>query len=245
MQELKLNEEVDEIVETKSFWRRQFQKDSTVWQRKFDWVFGVILPVVCFVFDPIVFKGGAAEFGEIKPFAYILSFVLVMAMSAWLIWGEKLKWLNAFLAGLFLVGGIISLGIGIILLPLSLVGLIFIIGILGFTPLFTSIIYLRCAFRAYQTAKPFLEKRVLNNAFVLSAIFSFVIPYVVNVEIKKAMDEMINGDAQTVRSNARKLKYVAPLVNFERLDRNYASEKSEKTIALRDAYLSLGGKDAE
>lgn len=251
MQELRLNEETNETEPTKGFWRRQFQKDATVAQRSFDWVFGVILPVVCFVFDPIVFKGAemdsAAELGAIKPFAYILSFVLVMAMSARLIWGEKLKWLNAFLAGLFFVGAAISLGIGVVLLPLSLLGLVMLIGILGFTPLLTSLVYFRAANRAYQSAKPFLEKRVLRSTFVLSAIFSVVVPYVVNVEIKKTMDEMINGDAATVRADAQRLKYVAPLINFHALagkcSFNSRQKSDEKTDALREACLTLTGKD--
>lgn len=243
MQELKLNEETEEIAETKGFWRRQFQKDSTAAQKNFDWAFGVILPVVCFVFDPLVFKGGAAEFGAIKPFAYLLSFALVMTTSAQLIWGEKLKWLNAFSAGLFAVGAAISFCIGICLLPLSLIGLVFIIGILGFTPLFTSMVYLRNAIRSYHSAKPFVEKRVLRNAFVLSAIFSFVVPYVVNVEIKKAMNEMINGDAQTIRSNARKLKYVAPITNFDALERKCGYDNpyvnDGVNIALKEACAEL------
>jgi len=252
MQELKLNEEATETEPKKGFWQRQFQKDSTFSQKKFDWVFGVILPVVCFVFDPTVFKGGmmgAAELGTIKPFAYILSFVLIMAMSAWLIWGEKLKWLNAFLAGLFLAGGIISLGIGVILLPLSLLGLIVLIGVLGLTPLFSSIVYFRSAIRAYRSAKPFLEKKVLANAFILSVIYSLIVPYVINVEIKKMLDEMTNGDAQTIRSNAQILKRIAPLVNFDALAEKYAFENrstnNEKTIAFREAYLKLTGKDIE
>ncbi len=245
MQQLKLNEEIIETELVKGFWRRQFQKDLTAAQKRFDWTFGVALPIVCFVFDPIVFKGYSAELGFAKPFAYILSFTLIMAMSARLIWGEKLKWLNAFLAGLFAVGAVISLGIGVVLLPLSLLGLIIVIGILGFTPLFTAIIYFRSAFRAYQSAKPFLEKRVLRNAFALSLIFSFVVPYVVNIEIKKSVDAMLDGDAQTIRSNARTLKYVAPITNFDALERKCGYENSyvndNVNIALKEACAELTG----
>lgn len=249
MQELRLNEEIVEIEPIKGFWRRQFQKDSTVSQKRFDWAFGVVLPIVCFAFDPIVFKGGAAELGFAKPFAYILSFSLIMATSAWLIWGEKLKWLNAFLAGLFAVGAGISLIIGISLLPLSLIGLIIVIGILGFTPLFTALVYLRSAIRAFHSAKPFLEKRVLRYSFVLAAIFSFVIPYVINVEIKKSMVAMLNGDAQTIRSNAQKLKYVAPITNFDLLESkcNYDNRFSndEIRIALKEACAELIDKQSQ
>ncbi len=133
------------------FWKRQFETPANSKQKTYDWIFGVFLPVICFAFDPIVFKGGiggAAMFANYKPFAYLLSFACIMAMAAWLIWGEKLKWLNGFLAGLFFLGGVISLGVGIVLFPFSFVGLIILIGALGFTPLLTAVIYLRNAFRA-------------------------------------------------------------------------------------------------
>lgn len=182
MQQIELNGEKVEIEE--SFWKRQFQRQATKSQRKFDWFFGVFLPIVCFTFDPIVFNDGGL-FGDYKTFAYVLSFVSIMAMSAWLIWGAKLKWLNAFLAGLFIVGSFISFGIGIIIFPISLIGLIILIGALGFTPLFSAIVFLRNSVRAYQAAKPFLEKKILVYSFLLSALFSAVIPPVINVEVNK------------------------------------------------------------
>lgn len=39
MQKLELNEDASEPK--KGFWHRQFQKESTGAQRKFDWIFGV------------------------------------------------------------------------------------------------------------------------------------------------------------------------------------------------------------
>jgi hypothetical protein len=243
MQQLGLNEEADLKVE-KGFWRRQFQPDATKSQKRFDWIFGVVLPVVCFFFDPIVFKTSGALLGTYKPFAYILSFVSVMAMMAWLIWGAKLKWLSGALAGLFLVGGTVSLGVGVVLLPYSVFGLIIAIGALGFTPLFTSLVYLRNSLRAYESARPFLEKRVLVNLYYLSLILSTVIPSVANVQIKETLDEMLKGDAQTIRSNGRKLKFVAPLVNFDVLVEHYyfKDNETEKEI-LAEEYERLTGKD--
>ena len=254
MQQLKLNETdiSDENIADeprKTFWRRQFQIESTRAQRKFDWFFGVIMPVICFVFDPIVFKGsgfGTALLGTYKPFAYLLSFVSVMAMSAWLIWGVKLKWLNAFLAGFFLVGGIVSLSIGVVLFPFSLMGLIILIGVLGFTPLFSSIVFFRNAFRSFQTAKPFFESGVLIRSFVITAIFSTVIPAIINVEIKRMMDEMLNGDAETIHARAQILKYVAPITNFDALTFKYSRSRdpqfNEETKALTEEYKNLAGE---
>ncbi|HLM00111.1 MAG TPA: hypothetical protein VK400_03585, partial [Pyrinomonadaceae bacterium] len=203
-------------------------------------------------FDPIVFKGGfggSALLGVFKPFAYVLSFVSVMAMAAWLIWGAKLKWLNGFLAGLFAVGGVISLAVGIVLLPLSLLGLLLLIGILGFTPLFTSIVFLRNAARSFHAAKPFLERGVLINSLMLSAVLSLALPAVLNIQVKRALDEMINGDAQAVSAQAGKLKYVAPLVDFSDLGVRYAARKNnmdeEKRAAFAAAYKELTGVDVE
>lgn len=236
----------------KGFWRRQFQKEATESQTNFDWAFGVVLPVICFALDPIVFKNGFAGeaiLGVLKPFAYVLSFVSVMTMAAWLVWGAKLKWLNGFLAGLFAVGGVISLAVGIVLLPLSLLGALVLIGILGFTPLFTSIVFLRNATRAFHAAKPFFERRVLINSLMLTAVFSVCLPAVLNIQIKRALDEISDGDAQAVRAQAANLKYVAPLTDFSDLPRQYNSGRlnsdEEKRAALAEAYRELTGKNIE
>lgn len=256
MQQLELNKELGlELFPAikVSFWKRQFQEQSTKAQRKFDWIFGVILPVICFVFDPIVFKGkawGVAVLGNYKPFAYLLSFVSIMAIAAWLIWGAKLKWLNGFLAGLFFIGGLISLGVGIVLIPISLMGLIILVGVLGFTPLFTALVFLRNAFRAVQSSKTILEESVLIYSVAFGAIFGFVVPWVVNVEIIKSLENIKNGDAQIVRAEAEKLAFVKPLVNFDTLALIYQrtpfeDRKTDKMKSIAEIYSQLTGENVE
>jgi len=169
------------------FWRRQFKSDFTRGQKKFDWIFGVVLPVVCFYFDPIVFRDGVtgpsqAILGKFAPFAYVLSFTAIMANMAWLLWGERLKWLNAPLSGLFAIGSLAAFTIGIVLFPFSVLGLFFMfIGALGFTPLFTSFVLLRNSIRTFRTAKLSLEKNILVNSFALAAMASAVIPYLIHL----------------------------------------------------------------
>lgn len=187
IQALGLNEPSAETPQQNiGFWRRQFQDTVTIGQKKFDWLFGVTFPVICFAFDPIVFKSsfgpGDALLGAYAPFAYLLSFVSIMATMAWLLWGESLKWLNAFLAGLFAVGALAALVIGIILTPYSLMGLIILIGALGFTPLLTSFVFFRNSVRAFRAGQGSLEKGVLINSFLLGAIASVVIPYLFNLK---------------------------------------------------------------
>jgi hypothetical protein len=229
------------------FWRRQFRDAPTTKQKVFDWSCGVVLPVICVAADPIVFKGlsGTTEgpiLGAFKSFAYLLSFISIMSMMAWLIWREKLGGMNAALSGLFAFGSFVSLGVGIVLLPFSIVGLILLIGVLGFTPLFSGFVYLRNSFRAFQQAAPFLEERVLVGLFLLALLFSFTVPFAINVEIARRMDNMIRGDAQSIYANADRLKYFAPLIDFSALGRAYCrSHDNEKRRALADVYARYEG----
>jgi hypothetical protein len=182
--------EVETPLAKEGFWKRQFGTKVTRAQRKWDWILGVIMPVLCITFDPIVFNGingGDGMLTFIKPFAYLLSYVSIMAMIAWLLWGDKLKGLNGVLAGLFLTGGAVSLAIGIVLFPFSLIGSIVVIGALGFTPLLTSVVFLRNSARAYRSAKEFLEPTLLKHLFAVSALFSAIVPYVFQAEIRKGL----------------------------------------------------------
>jgi hypothetical protein len=177
----------DSHVERMGFWQRQFKTDITRGQKKFDWTFGVILPVICFYFDPIVFKNGFADndqaiLGKFAIYAYALSFAAIMANMAWLLWGQRLKWLNAPLSGLLGTSSLAACAIGIVLFPFSILGLFFMfIGALGFTPLLTSFVLLRNSIRAFGAAKLSLEKDLSINSFVLSAVATAVIPYLISL----------------------------------------------------------------
>jgi len=141
------------------------------------------MPTACFAFDPLIFRdwnGNKGLLGDYLPFAYLLSFTLVMANLAVLLFGEKFREFNIYLSGLFAVGGIVSLVIGVVLLPFSVIGLVFLIGILGFTPLFTSIVYLRNSARMFKTAQPYFRPSSLISAFVFAAAFSAAIPILAN-----------------------------------------------------------------
>ena len=82
MQTLGLDDE-NPIRAKKRFWARQFDAEPTEAQKSFDWAFGVTIPAICFAFDPLIFRGnlwGTALLATYKPFAYLLSFVSIMAI---------------------------------------------------------------------------------------------------------------------------------------------------------------------
>jgi len=236
-----------EVPEQKAgFWRRQFQSEVTYKQKRFDWIFGVIMPTVCFAFDPGIFRNEPARgalFGDYTPFAYLLSFTLIMATMAMLLFGDKFKSFNAILSGLFMAGGITALVIGVFLFPFSLIGLIFLIGILGFTPLLTSFVYLRNARRTFRDAKPHFRRSSLIGAFVFSSILTATIPAVFNAQIHRLITEMKTGDMSTIRANAMLLKFIPPLVNTRSLVNSGCDPNGEDREASKAAYFELTGLD--
>lgn len=139
---------------SQGFWRRQFGEQVTPKQRRFDIMFGFVMPVLCLVFDPIVFRAWLSDepgflLGRLRFYAYTISALEMVALAAWLSGVAGRGRPPAALGGMLLAGGLFSLALGVVLLPFSLLGIIFFfVGLLGFTPLFTAVVYLRNGWRA-------------------------------------------------------------------------------------------------
>jgi hypothetical protein len=136
------------------FWRRQFGEQATPKQRRFDVAFGFVLPALCFVFDPLVFREWFSDepgflLGRWQFYAYTVSALEMVALAAWLSGAGGRGRPPAALGGVLLAGGVFSLVVGVLILPFSLVGILFFfVGVLGFTPLLTAVVYLRNGWRA-------------------------------------------------------------------------------------------------
>jgi hypothetical protein len=137
---------------TRGFWRRQFDDAPTPLQRKFDVAFGVVMLVLCYVFDPIVFTGGFMDEGGLYSryqfYAYTISALEMVALCAWLFSAGRAGRRPAALAGMLLAGALFSFFVGLTILPYSFIGLIILIGALGFVPFLTAFVYLRNGWRA-------------------------------------------------------------------------------------------------
>src|SRR6266536_1392415 len=90
------------------FWRRQFMPTTTRAQIIFDLLFGIVSPVLCFVYDPIVFKSdfGDGLFVEYQSFAYIVSVVEILLLIMWLVCGRQLEPRTQLLGGMLLAGAL-------------------------------------------------------------------------------------------------------------------------------------------
>src|SRR4030095_4338358 len=234
-------------AEPQGFWIRQFQREPTNRQRIFDWAYGVIIPMICVAADPIVFRSdglGSSLLVSYRPFAYVLSAVSILGMAAWLSWGPRLGILSAPLAGLFFVGSAISFLVGVVLSPFSLLGLLFyFVGFLGFTPLFSGMVFLRNGVQAYRAALRTVYDQPAWQAAFLAALFAFVTPYVVNVEVSGLVNEIVRGDVNTIRRESAKLAYVAPLVDPGLIAQGYFQSTTEERESPRMKELARVYRD--
>ena len=191
----------------KRFWRRQFDPDPTHGQELFDGIFGVILPILCFAADPIVFKGDLLDgpfFEDYRVLAYLTSAMEIAVFIAWRSLREHLTTFSAPFAGVLFAGGLFSTAIGILILPLSLLGLMFLVGVLGFVPFLTAFVYFRSGVRA-------MKDQVQNSTFgfrfmtaavagalavALSVVGSIYLqPLVPRTEpVNRTLDETWDGD---------------------------------------------------
>lgn len=240
------------------FWRRQFQPQPTREQTVFDVVFGVVLPVLCFIFDPIVFRGnffgGTPLFGRIQFAAYAVAFIEISTLLAWLCATERLGAHAATVGGFLYTGALVSLSIGIVLSPFSLFGILFAgIGLLGFTPFLTFVVFWRNGRRAFNLypANEANGRRKLG-AFVLGIIFVLGVPLTAQLKISQVADasltKLIEGDGREAEEAIEQLRLISYLTstNMDKLVWAYHNEHDQtRRERLANAYLKLTGGDIE
>ncbi|HEX6183734.1 MAG TPA: hypothetical protein VFZ44_07480 [Pyrinomonadaceae bacterium] len=187
------------------FWRRQFGAQVTPKQRRFDITFGFVMPVLCFVFDPIVFREWLSDapglLGRWRFYAYTISALEMVALAAWLFKASGGGRPPAALGGMLLAGGLFSLLVGVVLLPFSLLGLILFVGVFGFTPFFTAVVYLRNGWRA---ANPGRSGDGLRAGAAAALAFGFVLalgaPALAKLYVEMTSGEMTGVERERRRS---------------------------------------------
>jgi len=161
----------------------------------FEWSMGVFLPIICFVFDPIIFKGPLGHGGflsDYQTFAYSLSSMSILTMMAWLLLGKRVGWLAPWMAGTFFSASLVSLAIGIVMFPISVIGLIVIVGALGFSPLFFSLVYFRGGMRALRLALSQYDKGKVAHIVAFSALMSLGVPIIAQKHLGPSLKSYLN-----------------------------------------------------
>jgi hypothetical protein len=237
------------------FWARQFADVSTEKQDRFDVVFGIVLPVICLVLDPIVFQGGF--FGErpvlarFQLFAYLFCGLQIGIFLCWRTLARHLAPAAGLIGGVLLAGALFSFIVGILILPLTFLGLIILIGIVGFTPFVTAFVYLRTGIRALRTQQ---RNTLFQSRFLLAVVMaglSVVMPallsHQVSTTISKSVNEILYGNPQEAQVALDRLKWlpVSSTALSKLVDAYTFETRTEKKNVLKRYYKEITGEDIE
>lgn len=237
------------------FWKRQFGSTNTRPQLVFDVVFGVIGPILCFAFDPIVFRNGFAGpplLPRYQAFVYLFSGLQIVLLCLWLFTGPGLQVWNRMIGGTLLAGGLFCLTVGVMLAPFSLIGLIYVIGVFGFTPFLTALSYLRNSVRALRAGErdaSALTQPVAVSAGILLAVgLPLLLSIQIHSAINRALTEILKGDSAHAIFAAHRLMplrfFAGPeldqIVNAYRAESN-----AQRKELLKSCYREITGDDIE
>lgn len=241
----------------RAFWRRQFLPEHTRAQTVFDVLLGVVLPVLCFILDPLVFRNSMGAAGPLFPglqlMAYTIALIEISMLLLWLCGHSRLGAHALAVGGFLSVGALVSLIIGIILLPLSLIGiLIFGIGLLGFTPFLTALVYWRNGLRAMSLGREYVSAGHKLAAFVLGLVFVVGAPLALQLKLTQATAESLaaltQGDESDAAEAIERLRLLGRVTNTgtDKIVWAYHAEQdAAKRERLSRAYFRITGEDIE
>lgn len=213
----------------------------------FDLIFGVVMPLICLSYDSYVFDSVPL----LRKYESVFYFFIYMEIISLLICLISQRFPLIF-CGIFLAGSAFAFALGLRILPYSIIGLFVIIGILGFTPFFTSIVYLRYAIRCFplNPGKPLLrqivsEKNLISLvAAILLVMISVTTGLYIQYHIPKAIQTIRTGNEMEFQRTVSLLRVYSL---FNRLDPLAAAYRLENDPQIqqkiRDAYEQSTGSD--
>ena len=237
-----------------SFWHRQFAATPTTPQLVFDVVMGLLAPVVCFYFDPIVFQGTliGPVYSGYQLFAYSVTAIAVFVLLVWLLFGRRLRSIGALLGGFLYAGAVFSVVIGLAILPFSLMGLLLLIGVFGFTPFFTAFAYWRNGRRALLADVDYAASRSWFTPIAIGFILALGLPTFASMQVSRTLsnsiDAIIYGEPSQAEVAVIQLKWL-PFIPQAKLDQivdSYLKETdNNRKQQLKKYYLSVTGVDID
>lgn len=165
-------------------------------QSSFHFVFGVLTPILCLIFDPVVFKGSASYLGSggllapVKIFYYVAIGLVVIILGAWLFFRRQLIPYSAYIVGIFTVAMIVAGLLGIVLVPISIMGFGMTgLSVLGFTPILTAIVYYHQRKQALTYVSILPHRRL---SMLIGAVAIIVVPLVFQLATARYVSSAVN-----------------------------------------------------
>lgn len=229
------------------FWWRQYHGPYTAAQRIFDSCFGVLAPVLCVVFDPAVFKGmGSGFIGQFRLLSYIEIAIGVTALSYFLLRRRP----SLCLAGVLWGGAAFSVMLGVAILPLTLLGLLILVGVFGLTPFVSGFAFSRSAYRCWSECQMRNARARALRIVVLSAVLTVLVPGGIQSSLAYAEDRTIasvtKGSDAEFKHTLAMLRYIGWAMNGDRVVEEYqhTSDANQRSRLAR-AYQAIAGRNIE
>ncbi len=215
--------------------------------------FGIVAPIACFALKPVLLPGDGFELpglGFISTFWIFGDGVIglgIATLSLWLGLASRLgSWGCGIVSGVLLACSLFAAGLGLVLLPFSLIGLMILIGALGLVPFLTATTFARNGIRAFIHARTLTGRRRAWRSMVLGAALVIGVPgalqSVVSLAVRHAIADAALGDPSAMG----RLRAWYPYVHRDRLVWSYSAEANPvRKARLASAYFDLTGEDVE
>src|SRR5262249_23233795 len=203
----------------------------------------------------IIRRGNLAGLVEVplasyRVFIYGFSAIAIPALVVGMAFGRRLRLSAGVLAGLCFAAAVCCLAIGLAILPLSILGLFIVIGVLGFVPFVTALVYLRNGVRLWQQAREKVATRSLAAitavVFVIALGGPVVVRWQANRTALSALDQLRTGNPAAADAAVERLHSLRWFSDPEGILYAYEVEldpaRKEK---LGRVYHDITGEDAE
>lgn len=214
---------------------------------------GIVAPIVCLALQPLLLADmfittlpGLGFINASWIFGYGVIGLEMLVLAVWLAFGPRLGAGNAPISGALFAGALFAGGLGLVLLPFSLVGLIVLIGALGLVPFLTAAVYWANAVEAYRRAVAASGGRSLLGPALLGGMLILGVPGAAQAAVSMAVRHVIRdvaaGDPTAMARLRTWLRFTSP----DRLAWAYAAERDPaRRKRLADAYRELTGDEVE
>ena len=214
----------------------------------FDVALGLLAPAALFGLD---LWWDPADMGGVLPLRPYTPLLALAAMGCLVVWIpiRRPAWLGAFLAGPLVGAGLTALAIGILLLPLSIMGLFVAIGVLGFVPFLTGLVYLDAGLDALREGRARLGTA---PALAAAACCGLLVAGLVGgagrvvTGIERRETEVLlrirPGEEERAVARLRLLRSI-PGIRLDRLEREAAHADGADGGRLRGLFRRIAGRD--
>jgi hypothetical protein len=223
--------------------------DSTA----FSVAFGIIGPILCFALKPVLLGDdleleipGLRFMSIYWIFGYGVVGLGIATLSLWLWRGSQLGSWCGIVSGVLHACALFAAGLGLVLLPFSLLGMFVIIGLLGFVPFLTATTFASNAIRAFNQARRLLGEPAAWGTMLLGAILVVGVPGSLQTWVSLAIRHAISDVARGEPSAMARLHAWYPYAHQDQLVWSYEAERDpERKDRIARAYRKLTGEDME